>query len=99
MRSLGYEEAAHFPTKAANDDRAQAEGRKRMSWLVGQPKSTNRGTDNVKSKRIFAPRSISDPIMVPEDFERLHKFLLETERLSDVSDEMRELVEGEGPAL
>src|SRR6266478_7889537 len=93
MRSLAYEEAAHFPTKAANDDRAQAEGRKRMSWLVRQPKSTNSGTDNVKSKRIFAPRIISDHIMVQEDFERLHKFLLETEGLSEVSDEMRELVE------
>jgi hypothetical protein len=27
--------------------------------------------------------------MVQEDFERLHKFLLETERLSEVSDDMR----------
>ena len=70
-----------------------------MSWLVRQPKSTNSGTDNVKSKRIFAPRIISDHIMVQEDFERLHKFLLETEGLSEVSDEMRELVEEEWPAL
>jgi hypothetical protein len=49
----------------------------------------------VKSKRIFAPRIISDHIMVQEDFERQHKFLLETEGLSEVSDEMRELVEEE----
>jgi hypothetical protein len=53
----------------------------------------------VKSKRIFAPRIISDHIMVQEDFERLHKFLLETEGLSEVSDEMRELVEEEWPEL
>ena len=33
--------------------------------------------------------------MVREDFERLHKFLLETE----VSDDMRELVEEEWPEL
>ena len=70
-----------------------------MSWLVRQPKSTNSGTENVKSKRIFAPRIISDHIMVQEDFERLHKFLLETEGLSEVSDEMRELVEEEWPEL
>ena len=45
-----------------------------------QLKSTNSGnTENVKSKRIFAPRIISDHIMVQEDFERLHKFLSETE--------------------
>ena len=31
-----------------------------------------------KPKRIYAPRIISDHIMVQEDFERLHKFLLET---------------------
>ena len=65
-----------------------------------QLKSTNSGnTENVKSKRLFAPRIISDHIMVQEDFERLHKFLLETDGLSEVSDEMRELVEEEWPEL
>jgi hypothetical protein len=38
-------------------------------------------------------------IMVQEDFERLHKFLLETEGLSEVSDDMRQLVEDEWPEL
>jgi hypothetical protein len=47
-----------------------------------------------KPKRIYAPRLISDHIMVQEDFERLHKFLVETEGLSEISDDMRELVEG-----
>jgi hypothetical protein len=71
-----------------------------LRWFVRQLKSTNSGnTENVKSKRIFAPRIISDHIMVQEDFERLHKFLLETEGLSEVSDDMRELVEEEWPEL
>jgi hypothetical protein len=52
-----------------------------------------------KPTRIYAPRIISDHIMVQEDFERLHKFLLETEGLSEVSDDMRELVEEEWPEL
>ena len=52
-----------------------------------------------KLKRIHAPRLISDHIMVQEDFERLHKFLLETEGLSEISDDMRELVEEEWPEL
>jgi hypothetical protein len=52
-----------------------------------------------KLKRIYAPRLISDHIMVQEDFERLHKFLLETEGLSEVSDDMRQLVEDEWPEL
>ena len=50
-----------------------------------------------KLKRIYAPRLVSDHIMVQEDFERLHKFLLETEGLSEVSDDMRQLVEDEWP--
>jgi len=37
--------------------------------------------------------------MVQEDFERLYKFLLETERLSEVSDDMRQLIENEWPEL
>jgi hypothetical protein len=52
-----------------------------------------------KPKRIYAPRLISDHIMVQEDFERLYKFLLETESLPEVSDDMRELVEDEWPEL
>jgi hypothetical protein len=52
-----------------------------------------------KAKRIYAPRIVSDHIMVQEDFERLHKFLLETQRLPEVSDDMRQLVEEEWPEL
>ena len=44
-----------------------------------------------KPKRVYAPRIVSDHVMVQEDFERLHKFLLETEVLP--ADEMRRLVE------
>ena len=52
-----------------------------------------------KPERIYAPRIVSDHIMVQEDFERLHKFLLETESLSEVSDDMRVLVEEVWPEL
>ena len=53
----------------------------------------------LKSKRMYAPRIVADHIMMQEDFERLHKFLSETEGLSEVSDDMRELVEEEWPEL
>jgi len=52
-----------------------------------------------KPKRVYAPRLISDHIMVQEDFERLHEFLLEAEGLSEVSDDMRGLIEEEWPEL
>jgi hypothetical protein len=48
----------------------------------------------LKPKRIYAPRIISDHIMLQEDFERLHKFLFEIEGLSEVSDDMREAGRG-----
>jgi hypothetical protein len=52
-----------------------------------------------KPRRIYAPRIISDHVMVQEDFERLHKFLIETVCLSEVSEDMRKLVEEEWPEL
>jgi hypothetical protein len=78
------------------------EGWVRDVSLIRQSKRTNSGTEKViasKPKRIYAPRIISDHIMMQEDFERLYKFLLETEGLSEVSDDMRELVEQEWPEL
>jgi hypothetical protein len=61
-----------------------------------------KGTERVsasKPKRIYAQRIISDHIMVQEDFERLYKFLIESEGLPEVSDDMRKLVEQEWPEL
>jgi hypothetical protein len=50
-------------------------------------------------KRIYTPRVVADHMMLQEDFERLYKFLLETDDLSEVSDDIRELVEQEWPEL
>ena len=52
-----------------------------------------------KLKRIHAPRLISDPILVQEDFDRPHNFLVETDGLTEDSDDMRKLVEEEWPEL
>jgi hypothetical protein len=53
----------------------------------------------LKLKRIYAPRIVTDHIMLQEDFERLREFLLETEDISEVSDDIRKLVEEEWPEL
>jgi hypothetical protein len=74
----------------------------RIASCLSGPKRIGSGTEKVttsKAKRIYAPRIVSDHIMVQEDFERLHKFLLETEGLPEVSDDMRQLVEEEWPEL
>ena len=49
--------------------------------------------------RIYAPRVVADRIMMQEDFVQLHKFLRETDTISEISDEVRELVEKEWPEL
>ena len=57
------------------------------------------GRLKLKSKHIYAPRIVADHIMLQEDFERLYEFLLETKDVSEVSDDIRELVEEEWPEL
>lgn len=37
--------------------------------------------------------------MMQEDYERLHEFLLETENLSEISDDLRKVIEEEWPEL
>jgi hypothetical protein len=76
-------------------NRAQSAGRTGSSGNQRAPEKVKVS----KPKRVYAPRLISDHIMVQEDFERLHEFLLETEGLSEVSDDMRELIEEEWPEL
>jgi hypothetical protein len=49
--------------------------------------------------RIYTPRVVADRIMMQDDFVRLHKFLLETHAISDISDDVREVVEKEWPEL
>jgi hypothetical protein len=75
-----------------------------LSWeLIETSKSANAApkvtASKLKPKRIYAPRIISDHIMVQEDFERLYKFLLETECLPEVSDDSESLIENEWPEL
>jgi hypothetical protein len=49
--------------------------------------------------RIYEPRVVADHIMMQDDFVRLHRFLLETDRIPEISDDVREVVEKEWPEL
>jgi hypothetical protein len=49
--------------------------------------------------RIYAPRIVADHIMMQDDFVQLHKFLLEMGDLSEVSDDLRKVIEDEWPHL
>ena len=85
-----------FPHATAADAFRDRFGDERLTYT---PRKLWRLALKLKSKRIYAPRIVADHIMMQEDFQRLHKFLSETEGLSEVSDDMRELVEEEWPEL
>ena len=85
-----------FPHTTAADAFRDRFGGERLTYTPQKPRP---GALKLKSKRIYAPRIVTDRIMLQEDFERLHKFLLETEDISEVSDDIRELVEEEWPEL
>jgi hypothetical protein len=85
-----------FPHATAADAFRDHFGGERLTYTSQKPQPR---VLKPKSKRIYAPRIVTDHIMLQEDFERLHKFLLETENISEVSDDVRELVEEEWPEL
>ncbi len=85
-----------FPHAIAADAFRDRFGGERLTYTPQKPRSR---ALKPKSKRIYAPRIVTDHIMLQEDFERLYKFLLETEDISEVSGDIRELVEEEWPEL
>ena len=52
-----------------------------------------------KKRRTYLPRIVGDKVMMPADLKRLHKYMLEIERIDHISDEMRAVVEDLWPQL
>jgi hypothetical protein len=52
-----------------------------------------------KKRRLYQPRVVGGKVMTPPDLKRLHKYMLEIERVDAISDEMRAVVESEWPEL
>jgi hypothetical protein len=51
-----------------------------------------------KPRRIYLPRVLgSGQVMMPADLKRLHKYIMEIEHISVISDEVRTVVEEEWP--
>jgi hypothetical protein len=53
----------------------------------------------VRYQRSYSPRVVDGKIMTPADWWRLHKYMLEIEKVTVISDEMRAVVEIEWPEL
>jgi hypothetical protein len=52
-----------------------------------------------KERRVYQPRIVGGKVMLQADLERLHKYMREIERVDQISDEMRTVVESEWPEL
>ncbi len=48
---------------------------------------------------MYRPRIVGIQVMMQDDFDRLHKYMLEIELVDAISDEMRAVVEQEWPEL
>ena len=53
----------------------------------------------VRSQRSYLPRIVGGKVMTPADLRRLHKYMLDIEKVTIISDEMRSVVESEWPEL
>jgi hypothetical protein len=50
-------------------------------------------------QRSYSPRTVGGKVMTPADLRRLHKYMLEIQKVSAISDEMGTVVESEWPEL
>jgi hypothetical protein len=72
-----------------------ARPRNLTSTRSGKPPSV----EKQRMKWLVTPRIVTDHIMMQEDYERLHEFLLETDNLSEISNDLRKVIEEEWPEL
>jgi hypothetical protein len=54
---------------------------------------------NDQKRRVYKPRLVGGKVMLPADLERLHKYMLDIERIDHISEEMRAVVQSEWPEL
>src|SRR5262249_45375308 len=53
----------------------------------------------VRYQRSYSPLIVGGRVMTPADLRRLHKYMLDIEKITVISDEMRAVVESEWPEL
>ena len=63
------------------------------------PKRFRKQRIAIGSRQKYEPRVLDGKVVMPDELERIHKGLLEFERIESVSDEMRELIEEVWPEL
>ena len=67
--------------------------------LTSTRSGKSQSVEEKRTKRLVTPRIVTDHIMMQEDYERLHEFLLETDNLLEISNDLRKVIEEEWPEL
>jgi hypothetical protein len=102
-RGRGRQEAEQFHVRFCFPDTATADAfRERFGGtrLTYSPSKPGRPSGpRARYQRSYSPRVVSGRVMTPADLRRLHKYMLEIEKVSVISDEMRAVVESEWPDL
>src|ERR1700730_3286340 len=102
-RGRGRHEAEQFHVRFCFPDTATADAfheRFGGTRLTYSPVKAGRPSrPRVRYQRSCSPRVVDGKIMTPADLRRLHKYMLEIENVTAISDEMRAVVESEWPEL
>jgi hypothetical protein len=103
-RGRGRHEAEQFHVRFCFPDAATADAfRERFDGLRlthSPPKPGQRPSGpRLRYQRSYSPRLVGRKVMTPADLRRLHKYMLEIEKVTVISDEMRAVVESEWPEL
>jgi hypothetical protein len=86
-----------FPDAATADAFRERFGGTRLTYSPFKPGRPS--GPRSRYQRSYAPRVVGGKVMTPADVRRLHKHLLETEKVSVISDEMRAVIENLWPEL
>jgi hypothetical protein len=82
-----------------------ARGSHADAWLRGDARGGNGSVRKElaagmsKKRRVYQPRVFDGRIIMPDEIERIHKEVLDFERIDAISDPMRELIEDLWPEL
>ena len=86
-----------FPDAATADAFQERFGGTRLTYSPSKPGRPS--GPRVRYQRSYSPRIVGGKVMTPADLRRLHKYMLDIEKVTVISDEMRAVVENEWPEL
>jgi hypothetical protein len=102
-RGRGRQEAEQFHVRFCFPDAATADafrerfGGTRLTYSPSRPGRPS--GPRVRYQRSYLPRIVGGKVMTPADLRRLHKYMLDIEKVTVISDEVRTVVESEWPEL